>query len=89
MLVWPRRWQSTLFILTRCPVSFSHAEGVAKGIEGFWLQALQNGRRTGPTIEEHDEPALKSLVDVTMEYLDDFQVRQIALRGSQAAWVRA
>jgi hypothetical protein len=51
---------------------------VAKGVEGFWLQALQNGRRTGPTIEEHDEPALKSLVDVTMEYLDDFQVRYCA-----------
>lgn len=43
-----------------------------KGIEGFWLSALQNGRRTGATIEEHDEPVLKFLSDVRLSYLDDF-----------------
>ena len=43
-----------------------------KGIEGFWLQALQNGRRTGATIEEHDEPVLKFLSDVRLSYLEDF-----------------
>jgi hypothetical protein len=51
------------------------ADGAAtasKGIEGFWLQALQNGRRTGATIEEHDEPVLKFLTDVRLAYLDDF-----------------
>lgn len=36
-------------------------EGKSKGIEGFWLQAMQNGRNTGGTIEEHDEPVLKAL----------------------------
>ena len=48
------------------------AAGEPKGIEGFWLQALQNGRRTGATIEEHDEPALRFLTDVRLAYLDDF-----------------
>jgi nucleosome assembly protein 1-like 1 len=57
---------ATLFLLL--------SDDAAKGVEGFWLQALQNGRRTGPTIEEHDEPALKALTDITLEYLDDFQV---------------
>lgn len=38
----------------------------------FWLQALQNGRRTGATITEEDEPVLKFLTDVRLEYLEDF-----------------
>lgn len=45
-------------------------EGKGKGIEGFWLQAMQNGRNTGGTIEEHDEPVLKALTDVRLEFAE-------------------
>lgn len=49
-------------------------EGAAehKGVDGFWLQAMQNMRICAGVIEKDDEPALKALQDVVLEYLDDF-----------------
>ncbi|RYG43886.1 NAP domain-containing protein, partial [archaeon] len=49
-------------------------EGAAehKGVEGFWLQAMQNMRILSSVIEKDDEPVLKALQDVSLEYLDDF-----------------
>ncbi|KPA82663.1 putative nucleosome assembly protein [Leptomonas pyrrhocoris] len=35
-----------------------------KGLEGFWLRVLQHHVVIGSTIEEHDEDALRHLVDV-------------------------
>lgn len=40
------------------------------GIPEFWLSAMKNNPSLAELIIEHDEPALKSLVDIRMEYLD-------------------
>jgi nucleosome assembly protein 1-like 1 len=48
-------------------------EGVAPlvaGIPEFWLSAMKNQVSLAEMITERDEEALKSLVDVRMEYLD-------------------
>jgi hypothetical protein len=43
----------------------------SKGVPNFWLQAMQNNRRCADFIEEADEEALASLVDVRAEHLPD------------------
>ena len=57
------------------PLSSARAAAGPKGVPEFWLTALTNGKRTGATITEADEAALKFLTDVTLEYLEDFTVR--------------
>ena len=59
----------TPFPPTRPPARARAAAG-PKAVPEFWLQALQNGRRTGATITEEDEPVLKFLTDVRLEYLE-------------------
>jgi nucleosome assembly protein 1-like 1 len=48
------------------------AEGAAKvaGIPEFWLSAMKNQISLAEMITDRDEGALKSLVDIRMEYLD-------------------
>lgn len=48
------------------------AEGAAKvsGIPEFWLSAMKNQASLAEMITDRDEDALKSLVDIRMEYLD-------------------
>lgn len=48
-----------------------NAEGAAelKGIPEFWLSAMKNSS-LAETITDRDEEALKSLIDIRMEYLD-------------------
>ncbi|KAF1915339.1 hypothetical protein BDU57DRAFT_518260 [Ampelomyces quisqualis] len=41
-----------------------------KGIPEFWLSAMKNQISLAEMITDRDEPALKSLTDVRMEYLD-------------------
>jgi nucleosome assembly protein 1-like 1 len=55
------------------PNALGAASDKSKGIEGFWLQALQNQRRISSYIFDHDEEALKFLTNITLEYVDDFQ----------------
>jgi len=40
------------------------------GIPEFWLSAMKNNPSLAELIIEHDEPALRSLTDIRMEYLD-------------------
>ncbi|KKY20525.1 putative nucleosome assembly protein [Diplodia seriata] len=41
-----------------------------KGIPEFWLSAMKNQVSLAEMITDRDEPALKSLTDIRMEYLD-------------------
>ena len=41
-----------------------------KGIPEFWLTAMKNSLTLAETITDRDEPALKSLTDIRMAYLD-------------------
>lgn len=36
-----------------------------KGIPGFWLQVFENVEHLSDMIEEHDEPILEHLIDVS------------------------
>ncbi len=45
--------------------------GGAKGIPGFWLTAMKNCRSIADFIEEHDEPVLEFLTDITTAYEGD------------------
>lgn len=52
-------------------VSAEEAAKGPKGIPGFWLTALSNHAGISELITERDEEALKSLVDVRVEYLGE------------------
>jgi len=43
-----------------------------KGVEGFWLQCIQNHPTLGNMIHEHDFPILEALNNVTCEYNEDW-----------------
>jgi hypothetical protein len=47
------------------------AAGSPKGIPGFWLRAMQNCSSVRDFIEEHDEPVLEYLTDVTTSFIAD------------------
>ncbi|KAJ3107880.1 hypothetical protein HDU97_002812 [Phlyctochytrium planicorne] len=54
------------------PASAPPADGSGvKGIPGFWFTALKNHPELGSTITDRDEPALKSLVNISYSYLDN------------------
>jgi len=46
-------------------------ESGEKGIPEFWLTALRTHPAVNETIEDHDEEALKSMLNVRLSYLDD------------------
>ena len=48
----------------------SDAAGDAAGVPEFWLTAMRNVTSLAEIITARDEPALTSLVDITMAYLD-------------------
>ena len=52
-----------------------------KGIPEFWLSAMKNQESLAEMITDRDEPALKSLTDIQMEYLDRPGFRLIFVFG--------
>ena len=54
---------------TETPAESESAEP-AKGIPEFWLSAMKNQISLAELITDRDEEALRSLIDVRMEYLD-------------------
>jgi nucleosome assembly protein 1-like 1 len=46
----------------------------AKAVPDFWLTAFKNNRVIADFVEPHDEDAIKALLDVQVEYLDNFAV---------------
>jgi hypothetical protein len=47
---------------------------LSAGVPRFWLTAMMNSTVAGFSIEEHDMSALEHLIDVRVEYADDFKV---------------
>lgn len=52
------------------PIEGEESKPPMKGIPEFWLSAMKNLTALEELIKESDQPALKSLVDIRMEYLD-------------------
>lgn len=45
-----------------------------KGVPEFWSSVLKSAQMTSALVEEDDDPVLKYLSDITLEYLDSFKL---------------
>lgn len=46
----------------------------AKGIPNFWLTIFRNTEILSEMVQEHDEPVLQKLTDITIKYDDEVDV---------------